>query len=74
MRIEKKNYSQVYLEDCRYKIKKTKMTNFIKAELESKSEPELKSELTVAYWLCSSQNVGSHFATLNKSKSWQSLC
>ena len=50
------------------------MTNFIKAELESKSESELKSEFTVAYWLCSSQNVGSHFATLNKSKIWQSLC
>ena len=35
MEMEKKNYPQVYLEECRYKIKKTKMTNFIKAELES---------------------------------------
>ena len=35
MRMEKKNYPQVYLEECKYKIKKTKMTNFIKAELES---------------------------------------
>ena len=34
MRIKKKNYPQVYLDDCRHKIKKTKMTNFIKAELE----------------------------------------
>ena len=53
MRMEKKNYPQVYLEECKYKIKKTKMTNFIKAELESDSESgsecdielELKSEL-----------------------------
>ena len=35
MRMEKRNYLQVYLEECKYKIKKTKMTNFIKAELES---------------------------------------
>ena len=40
MKMEKKNYPQVYLEECKYKIKKTKVTNFIKAELESKSESE----------------------------------
>ena len=45
MRIEKKNYRQVYLEECKYKIKKTKMTNFIKAELESEPEPESDIEL-----------------------------
>ena len=45
MRIEKKNYPQVYLEECKYKIKKTKMTNFIKAELESQPEPESDTEL-----------------------------
>ena len=51
MRMEKKNYPQVYLEECKYRMKKTKMTNFIKVELESKSESEsdikleLKSEL-----------------------------
>ena len=32
MRMQKKNYPQVYLEECKYKIKKTKMTNFIKVE------------------------------------------
>ena len=36
MRMEKKIYPQVHLEECKYKIKKAKMTNFIKAELESK--------------------------------------
>ena len=45
MRIEKKNYPQVYLEVCKYKIKKTKMTNFIKDELESQPEPESDTEL-----------------------------
>ena len=38
MRREKKNYLQVSLEECKYKIKKTKMTNLIKVELESESE------------------------------------
>ena len=35
MSIEKKNYPQVFLEECKYKIKKTKMSEFINAELES---------------------------------------
>ena len=35
VRMEKKNYPQVYLEECKYKIKKMKMTNLIKIELES---------------------------------------
>ena len=29
MRMEKKNYLQVYLEECKYRMKKTKMTKFI---------------------------------------------
>ena len=51
MRMEKQNYPQVYLEECKHRMKKTKMTNFIKVELESESESkfdvelELKSEL-----------------------------
>ena len=44
MRMEKKNYPQVYLEECKYRMKKTKMTNFVKAELESESEPESELE------------------------------
>ena len=40
MRMEKKNYPQVYLEECKYKIKKVKMTKFIEAELKSESESE----------------------------------
>ena len=44
MRMENKNYSQVYLEECKDRMKKTKMTKFIEADLESDSESELKSE------------------------------
>ena len=44
MRMEKKNYPQVYLEECKYKIMKTKITKFINAELESRSESELESD------------------------------
>ena len=48
MRMEKKKYVQFYLEECKYRIKKTKMTKFIEAELESESyesEPELESDI-----------------------------
>ena len=38
MRMEKKNYPQVCLEECKYRLKKTGMTNFIEAELESESQ------------------------------------
>ena len=37
MRMEKKNYSEVHLEECKYKIKKIKMPEFTDAELESDS-------------------------------------
>ena len=45
MRMDKKNYPQVYLEECKYRMKKTKMTNFINVELESESESELESDI-----------------------------
>ena len=45
MRMEKKNYLQVYLEECKYRMKKTKMTKFIEAELESESELESDIQL-----------------------------
>ena len=44
MRMEKKNYLQVYLEECKYRMKKTKTTKFIGAELKSESESELESD------------------------------
>ena len=45
MRMEKKNYLRVYLEECKYRIKKTKMTKFIETELESESESDIELEL-----------------------------
>ena len=43
--MDKKNYPQVYLEECKYKIKKIQMPRFINAELESESESELITKL-----------------------------
>ena len=40
VRTDKKNYPQVYLEECKYKIKKKQMPRFINTELELESEPE----------------------------------
>ena len=40
MKIKKKNYPQVYLDECEYKIKKIQMSRFINTELESDSEPD----------------------------------
>ena len=46
MRMDKKNYLQVYLEKCKYKIKKIQTSRFINTELEldSESDDELKSD------------------------------
>ena len=38
MRIDKKNHPQVYLEECKYKIKKIQVSRFIKTELKSDSD------------------------------------
>ena len=45
MRMEKKNYPQVYSEQWKYRTKKTKTTRFTEAELESESESELESDI-----------------------------
>ena len=45
MRMKKKKYLQVYLEECKYRMKMTKMTKFIEAELKSESETELESDI-----------------------------
>ena len=42
LRINKKNHPQVYLEECKYKIKKTQMPKFIKTELKSDSDSDLE--------------------------------
>ena len=44
MKIEKKNYPQVYLEECQYKVKKIQTPRFINAELELDLESDSKTE------------------------------
>ena len=44
MKMEKKNYPQVYLEECKYKVKKVQMSRFINAKLDSESESDSKAE------------------------------
>ena len=47
LRINKKNHPQVYLQECKYKIKKMQMSRFINTELKSDSESsdlDLESE------------------------------
>ena len=41
----KKNYLRVYLEKCKYRMKKTKMIKFIEAKLKSESDSELESDI-----------------------------
>ena len=45
MKMEKKNFPQVNLEECKYKSKKINMTKFINTELELESELESDPEL-----------------------------
>ena len=47
LRMDKKNYLQISFEECKYRMKKTKMTKFIEAEL--KSESELKSDIELEF-------------------------
>ena len=56
MRMDKNNYLQVYLEECKYRVKKIQMSSFINAELESDSEAESEYESVLI------------LSTLNKSK------
>ena len=38
MRTDKKNHPQIYLEECKYKVKKIQTSRFINTELKSRSE------------------------------------
>ena len=44
MRMDKKYFPRVYLEECKYKIKKIEMSRFINTELDLNSKSELDSE------------------------------
>ena len=45
MRIDKKYHLQVYLEECKYRVKKIQMSRFINTELKSDSDSDLDSDL-----------------------------
>ena len=44
MKVDKKNYPQVYLKECKCRVKKIQMTRFINAELESDSESDSEAQ------------------------------
>ena len=44
MRMDKKNHPQVYLEECKYRVKKIRMSKFINSELESDSDSDSNSD------------------------------
>ena len=44
IKMNKKNYLQVYLEECKYKIKKMQTPRFINTELDTDSEPDLETD------------------------------
>ena len=45
LKIDKKNYPQVYLEKCKYKVKKIRTPRFINIDLESDLESDVEEDL-----------------------------
>ena len=45
MKMNIKNYPQVYLEECKYKAKNVNTPRFINIELESDSGPDIETDL-----------------------------
>ena len=43
--MNKKNYPQIYLEECKYKVKKIHTPRLINIELESDSESNVETDL-----------------------------
>ena len=44
MKIDKKNNPQIYLEECKYRMKKIQMSRFINTELKSDSDLDSQEE------------------------------
>ena len=44
IRMDKKNHPELYLEECKYRIKKTQISRFITTKLESDSESDSEAE------------------------------
>ena len=45
LKVNKKNYPHVYLEECKYKVKKINTPRFINVELESDRESDIETDL-----------------------------
>ena len=45
MKMDKRNHPQVYLEECKYRVKKIQMSRFINTELKSDSDSDSELEL-----------------------------
>ena len=45
LKMNKKHYPQVYLEECKYRVKKINTPRFINTELESDSESDVETDL-----------------------------
>ena len=45
LKMNKKNYPQVYLEECKYKVKQLRTPRFINIELESDLESDVEADL-----------------------------
>ena len=45
LKMGKKNYPQVYLEECKYKVKQIRTPRFINIELESDLESDIDTDL-----------------------------
>ena len=54
MKIDKKSNLQVYLEECKYRVKNMQMSKFINTELKSDSDSDSDSELD-------SEKIGAKF-------------
>ena len=55
LKMNKKHYPQVYLEECKYRVKKINTPRFMNTELESDSESDVETDLqsnttTENYW------------------------
>ena len=44
MEMDERNYQQVYLEECKYRMKKIQMSRFISAKLKSDSDSDFEAE------------------------------
>ena len=65
----KQNHLQVYLEECKYRIKKTQMSKFVKNELksDSDSDSDLDDNELMAKLKDSDSDYGSDLETESKS-------